>query len=411
MIWSKECFQEHMKKQANGIVYLDEPLKIIKRAIKQFALASSVKKCLTEVVERVGYELYLFMSETTLNTCCPKQFLSSGFSEYTVDDVNIWSDVKWTLRGEISATETLTSYMKNHLNASQLLMFMCACEICDKFNVMLMWNRLSDEQKNQIRKSRCWSKNHLFLNYWLCFLDNNFDDFTRFYSNIILTFDERRSINYNLLKYSIMRCLRNNIAYFYSNLTGNEKDHLFDNVEISGKRTILFHVLQMETFWYIKYINKFFEVPLLNHKINKFIIGKLSKQSFKDLIEYNIQQINTFGDLHSNIFLYLMRTASDEVKVLVLEKLDFYVLSIISKGRLEPVVDHLLNGETRKVLREQIVSDLKNLSFSKFLRVCMNGYSDLLARFFDVICDNNDDRLFLKSRLKSIIEGTQYEDL
>lgn len=374
---------EFLRRDLNGCIHIEEAWPIIKKSIHALGVPLKIEKLLTNVSERVGQQICTFMAQSVLNLSNAKNFNNNWFSNYTDADLNNLSkDLQWTLGGEISIEKTLMLFMVNHPQASPLLFFLSACEAGDENLILQVWNNLKRDQITRIESNLSWTEDDVFTAYWVCFCQNRLDVYFRTYEGKDFVISSRGSMYFYLVTHSMRTCFKSRTQYFYSKLDKAEKEKFVQVIDINGKYPILLGR--------IKYSFKLFEAPILNHDVNKLILENLSEDEFEYFVDYLLSEINDFSELHTNVLMYVMSMASDDVKLWTLKDPDFYFF-LISRGRFS-IIEMLLNNDIKHVLKEEITAGLNSAEASPSLETALaSKYSYNLYEFIELIAEADKD--------------------
>lgn len=386
-IWMRNKMKNFMNKQPNGIVKLEKGLHILKTSISEFPINAHLKDRLAYFMERIGYELYIFLSKSVIN-------------------INYFdlSNIKWEANGIINETATLRACIQNvkkHTHSD----FRSACIVFDELLVETIWSNMAEEEKKSCRSSFRYL---LLPSYWIYLMDDKLSHFPEEFGSLIIGYDDFSSLNMNMLRHCIAINNNNAIYYFHRKLTENDIGLLQLSPDISINR-ILKYALKNLPLESLKFTLNFLEKPIVCDETRLLIMNDMQREHIKNFLDYVLRQVNVFGDLHYNIFRYFLFSVRHRCPETVRENLDFYALNLISKGRLEKF-DYLHDMNPRRILQRQISYRLKHgRGLAIISTINFNKHTDLLRLFLDWLAEGEDDRVFFRESLNAIVDGVQYD--
>ncbi|KAL0279388.1 UNVERIFIED_CONTAM: hypothetical protein PYX00_000962 [Menopon gallinae] len=386
LVWMRKEMKIFMNKQSNGLIKLEKGLHIVKTSISEFPITVHLRDRLIHFVERIGYELYVFLSKSIIN-------IDFGLS-----------NIKWEADGVINETATLHACIQE-ANKYTLSDFRSACIVFDESLVKKIWYSLTEEER---KSSRASFRYLLLPSYWIYFMDNRLTNFPEEFGSLIIGYDGFSSLNVNMLRHCIAVNNNNAIYYFQRKLSENDIASLQLSPDMSINR-ILKYALKNLPSESLKFILNFLEKPIVHEDSRILILNEMRREHIKNFLDYVLRQVNVFGDLHYNIFRHFLFSVRHRCPGDVRENLDFYALNLISKGRLDKF-EYLQDLNPRKILQRQISYRLKHgRGLAIISTINFNKHTELLRSFLEWLAENEEDRKTFRDSLNAIVEGVQYD--
>ncbi|XP_015916209.1 uncharacterized protein [Parasteatoda tepidariorum] len=186
------------------------------------SLPSSLKTKISYVIRPILWQLW-------------KAFRSycrwTGYKENLCDEHYMkCGTIYWTVEGTVDTVKSLTELFNNGSLGSLDIchLYEIACSHCLREYASILWEKIPEEFRNRFRIATVTNKyHHDLIIYWTCVLENNLGSFLTRLIDPKNVYDDKLSIDANMIACSILMGNIVALKYFWKKLTENEKnDHL-----------------------------------------------------------------------------------------------------------------------------------------------------------------------------------------
>ncbi|XP_015922560.2 uncharacterized protein [Parasteatoda tepidariorum] len=138
--------------------------------------------------------------------------------------------IYWTVEGTVDIVKSLTELFDNGTLGSLDICYLyeIACSHCLGEYASILWEKIPEQFRNRFRIIRVTDiYNHDLMLYWTCVIENNLGSFLTRLTDHENIYDDKLSIDVNMIAYSIQFVNIVALKYFWKKLSEQEKnDHL-----------------------------------------------------------------------------------------------------------------------------------------------------------------------------------------